>query len=100
SLGSPVDSVWNPGASGAETSGEATSGFDVGLDPLATEADAATGTGRRSGYRFDVPTPDATAFPDTTSSTSSDPLAPTQNLPSSTSAADENASTTNAGGIL
>lgn len=102
SLGSPVDSVWNPGASGAETVGEATSGFDVGLDPLAT------GTERRSGYRFDVPTPaaaptDATALPETTPpSTSPDPFAPTQNSPSATGTAldDENASTTNAGGLL
>lgn len=102
SLGSPVDSVWNPGAAGTGTVGEATSGFDAGLDPLATEADAATGTERRSGYRFDGPTPDATALPETTP-TSPDPLAPTQNSPSSTSnasAADENASTTNAGGLL
>ncbi len=107
SLGSPVDSVWNPGASGAETSGEATSGFDVGLDPLATEADAATGTGRRSGYRFDVPTPDATALPETSvpspSTPTPDPLAPPQNLPTSpttgNAADEENVFPTNAGGF-
>lgn len=103
SLGSPVDSVWNPGAAGAGTVGEATSGFDAGLDPLATEADAATGTERRSGYRFDVPPTDAaptdaTALPETTPTL--DPLAPTQSSSSTSNAADdENASTTNAGGF-
>ncbi len=101
SLGSPVDALWNPGA---ETGGEATSGLDVGLDPLATDDGAATGTERRSGYRFDVPTPDATALPETTpTATSPDPFAPTQNSPSSTGGNaldDENAATTNAGGLL
>ena len=103
SLGSPVDSVWNPGA---ETGGEATSGLDAGFDALSTGADAASGTDRRSGYRFDVPTPDATALPETTPPTppapSFDPFAPTQNSPSSTGNAldEENASTPNAGGIL
>lgn len=101
SLGSPVDSVWNPGA---EAGGEATSGFDAGIDPLATEA-AATGNERRSGYRFDVPAPtaptvDATALPETPPTTN-DPLAPTQNLPSTGNALDEeNAFPTNAGGLL
>jgi len=99
SLGSPVDSVWNPGA---ETGGEATSGLDAGFDALSTGADAASGTERRSGYRFDVPSPDATALPETTSTApSSDPFAPPQNSPSSTGNAldEENASTPNAGGI-
>ncbi len=99
SLGSPVDSVWNPGA---ETGGEATSGLDAGFDALSTGADAASGTERRSGYRFDVPTPDATALPETPSTApSSDPFAPPQNSPSSTGNAldEENASTPNAGGI-
>ena len=105
SLGSPVDSVWNPGAAGAGTVGEATSGLDAGLgsglDALSTGTEAADGTERRSGYRFDVPTPDATALPET-SPTSPDPLAPTQNSPSSipNAADEENASPTNAGGLL
>lgn len=98
SLGSPVDALWNPGAG---TVGEATSGLDAGLDALETGADAATGTERRSGYRFDVPTPDAStatvpnAFPET-------PAAPTQNSPSTpgTASDEENAFPTNAGGIL
>lgn len=100
SLGSPVDSVWNPGA---EAGGEATSGLDVEVDALSTGADAATGTERRSGYRFDVPTPDATALPETPATTAPlDSLAPPQNLPSPTTgnAADEvNAFPTNAGGF-
>ncbi|MBQ2789870.1 MAG: prepilin-type N-terminal cleavage/methylation domain-containing protein [Thermoguttaceae bacterium] len=104
SLGSPVDSVWNPGAAGAGTVGEATSGLDAGLgsglDALSTGTEAAAGTERRSGYRFDVPTPDATALPETTP-TSPDPLAPTPSSPSIPNAADEeNASPTNAGGLL
>lgn len=94
SLGSPVDSLWNPGA---ETGGEATSGLDAGFDALSTGADAASGTERRSGYRFDVPTPDATALPET-SPPSSDPFAPTST--STENAADEeNAFPTNAGAI-
>ena len=94
SLGSPVDSLWNPGA---ETGGEATSGLDAGFDALSTGADAATGNERRSGYRFDVPTPDATALPET-SPPSSDPFAPTST--STENAADEeNAFPTNAGAI-
>lgn len=102
SLGSPVDSVWNPGAGAV---GEATSGLDAGLDPLSSEADAASGTDRRSGYRFDVPTPDATALPETPTSTPSpsplDSLAPPQNLPTSPESAndEENAAPTNAGGF-
>lgn len=99
SLGSPVDSVWNPGA---ETGGEATSGLDAGFDALSTGADAASGTERRSGYRFDVPSLDATALPEPTSTApASDPFAPPQNSPSSTGNAldEENASTPNAGGI-
>ena len=93
SLGSPVDSVWNPGAGAV---GEATSGFDVGLDPSATAADVAPGTERRSGYRFDVPTPDATALPETLN----DPLAPPRDLSTTENVVDEeNAFPTNAGGI-
>lgn len=96
SLGSPVDSLWNPGA---ETGGEATSGLDAGFDALSTGADAATGNERRSGYRFDVPTPDATALPETSpTAPSSDPFAPTST--STENAADEeNAFPTNAGAI-
>lgn len=101
SLGSPVDSVWNPGA---EAGGEATSGLDAEVDALSTGADAATGTERRSGYRFDVPTPDATELSETPASAPStlDSLAPPQNLPSPTTgnAVDEvNAFPTNAGGF-
>ena len=108
SLGSPVDVLWNPGAAGAV--GEATSGLDAGLDagldPLATGADAATGTERRSGYRFDVPTPDANALPETAAPQNLpsplDPLAPPQNSPTTngTALGEENAFPTNAGGIL
>ncbi len=98
SLGSPVDSVWNPGAAGAGTVDEATSGLDAGLgsgfDPLSTGAEPATGTERRSGYRFDVPSPAAP---------STDPFAPTQNSPSTSSPGnaigEENGFPTNAGGI-
>lgn len=107
SLGSPVDELWNPGAAGAV--GEATSGLDAGLDagldPLATGADAATGTERRSGYRFDVPTPDANALPETAAPQNLpsplDPFAPTQDSPTPENATGEgNAFPTNAGGIL
>ncbi|MBQ7030080.1 MAG: hypothetical protein IJN32_07525, partial [Thermoguttaceae bacterium] len=100
SLGSPVDSVWNPGAAGAGTVGEATSGLDAGLgsglDALSTGTEAAAGTERRSGYRFDVPTPDATALPETLN----DPLAPPRDLSTTENVVDEeNAFPTNAGGI-
>ncbi|MBQ2791145.1 MAG: prepilin-type N-terminal cleavage/methylation domain-containing protein [Thermoguttaceae bacterium] len=76
--GTPVDALWTPGA--ADAVGEATSGLDAEFD--------ASGTERRSGYRFDVPT--------------SDPLAPTQNSPASTEnfVGEENGFPTNAGGIL
>ena len=95
--GTPVDAIWNPGAAGAV--GEATSGLDAGLDagldPLATESE------RRSGYRFDVPAPDATAPTQNLPSTP-DPFAPTQDLSPSTGNAtgEGNAFPTNAGGIL
>ncbi len=95
--GTPVDALWNPGA--AETVGEATSGLDagldVGLDPLASESE------RRSGYRFDVPTPDPLA-PTENLPPTPDPLAPTQETPPSTENAfgEEDAFPTNAGGIL
>lgn len=96
SLGSPVDSLWNPGA---ETGGEATSGLDAGFDALSTGADAASGTERRSGYRFDVPTPDATALPETSPpAPSSDPFAPTSTS-TENDADEENAFPTNAGAI-
>jgi prepilin-type N-terminal cleavage/methylation domain-containing protein len=117
SLGSPVDELWNPGAA----VGEATSG----LDALETGTDAAE-TERRSGYRFDVPTPDAltpdplalqetASTPDPlalpTPASTPDPLAPSQNLPSTietlslpTSTGNapggENLFPPNAGGIL
>lgn len=99
--GTPVDELWNPGA---EAGGEATSGLDAGLDSLSSEADAATGTERRSGYRFDVPTPDATALPETPATTAPlDSLAPPQNLPTppttGNAADEENAFPTNAGGF-
>ena len=100
--GTPVDALWNPGAAGAV--GEATSGLDAGLDagldPLAT------GTERRSGYRFDVPTQDASATdslaPTQNLPSTPDPFAPTQDLSPSTGSANggENAFPTNAGGIL
>ena len=105
SLGSPVDALWNPGA---ETVGEATSGLGSGLDALETGADAAAGTERRSGYRFDVSAsaPSSatvpTALPETTPTP--DPLAPSQNSPSLTPSEDanggESAFPTNGGGIL
>lgn len=92
--GTPVDELWNPGA---ELGGEATSGLDSGLDALGTDSAATNGTERRSGYRFDVPTSDAsTGLPSAT-----DPLASPQNLPSFPENAndEENAATTNAGGF-
>ena len=107
--GTPVDEIWNPGAG---TDGETSSGLDPGLDALSTGADAATGTERRSGYRFDVPTPDATALPETPSTTATgldsleplDSFASPQNLPTSSPTprsptSTENAFPTNAGGI-
>ena len=96
--GTPFDELWNPGA---ETGGEATSGPDA----LSTGADAATESERRSGYRFDVPTPDATALPETPSTAppTLDSLAPPQNLPTfpttGNAADEENAFPTNAGGF-
>ena len=92
SLGSPVDELWNPGA--AETVGEATSGLDAELDPLATE------TERRSGYRVEPTATDPLA-PTQNLPTPLDPLAPTQDLPTLENATGEgNAFPTNAGGIL
>ncbi|MBR5243694.1 MAG: prepilin-type N-terminal cleavage/methylation domain-containing protein [Thermoguttaceae bacterium] len=90
-VGTPVDALWTPdaGAVGEATSG-LDAGLDAGLDPLAT------GTERRSGYRFDVPTPDANETSPLTDATGNDPIAPPQSSPSAT----ENAFPTNAGGIL
>ncbi len=92
--GTPVDELWNPGA---ENGGEATSGLDSGFDALGTDPAATNGTERRSGYRFDVPTPDASeVLPSAT-----DALASPQNLPSFPENAndEENAAPTNAGGF-